>query len=108
MEGAAVCRGCDMTEQVAVAERAVASKARRLAYGSPGLALVSFVVNPHWLFSIVAVSGGLYAIRLLQSEPQFAQHLASSRQRILLAAIVGVALGTLSMVASIVLPYFRL
>jgi hypothetical protein len=66
----------------------------------------AFFMGNYLLFSIAAVSGGLYAIEMVRSEPQFSQHL-ENRQRVLVSATVGVVLGATAYVVRLAWTFFR-
>jgi hypothetical protein len=104
--GRVTCQRCLLAAQAEAGLARVAEKLRRVAYGAPAFALLSFVFNPLTLFSWAAIFNGLYVLRALR-EADTRRRLERSLGAMRAAAIVGVALGTLSLALRLLFSTLR-
>lgn len=89
------CQRCLLAAQAGEARKQSAGKVVGIAYGGPALGLLAFVFNPFWLVSVAAVANGLYVLRSLK-HPDAAEHLSRSAEKVKVAAIAGIVLGSIS------------
>lgn len=99
--GNVICNRCLLEAQATQSRSNVARRVVKVAYGGPGLGLLSFVFNPLGLLSLAAVGNGLYVLRELK-QSQNAALVGSATEKAKVAAIAGIVLGAITGVLTVV------
>lgn len=88
-QGELVCKGCESAEMITEGYL----RAARSSSGSAlGIAVVSLIFNPFYIFSIVAIVGAIRAIALI-NRPEYRAALGTRHTGMMLMALGGLFLG---------------
>ena len=95
-DAAILCAACYAHDDLERTDKRAAENIRKSAYTALGFALISWVVNPFFLLTILSVSAGGYAIRSFRPDNhRFYKHIEKSRFVILACAYVGTGVALL-------------
>lgn len=94
-QGNVICQRCLMERQSAQGHGRVAARAKRVAYASLGLGVVSWLFNPFFLVSLSAIANALFVLRSV-GDRENSTRLEGSSGGMKAAAIAGIVLGGLS------------
>lgn len=87
-QGELICDGCFGTQNV---NDRVSRAARSIAFGTLVAALVSWVCNPFYIFSIIAIGNAIGALRLLV-RPDVKASLGSAHGSMMVVSILGLGI----------------
>lgn len=101
-EGELICPNCRASEQVAAGEYRALQALKSAAYGACIAGLASVCVNPFFIASIFAISGGAGVLGTLKSNPDYRVKLGAQYKSIQAAAWLAIAFGALLPVLRVV------
>lgn len=96
LDAAVLCPECHAKDDIERTDKRAAENIRKSGYSAIALALISWLVNPFFILTVMALSAAGYTISSFRADNQrFHKHVEKSRVAILACAYIGIAVALL-------------